>query len=143
MSERKPAMPFGALFLGDLRAARMALRDPRTDPALRAELERYLANPLKATVRDSEQLVNRANQEADAAEKAAAELRGAHRSGRKDGTPNKKTARLEAVFDKLLAANPDCTVEDIHKYKIPKSVGRISRATVARHWKKAKERAAK
>lgn len=54
-TKKTGAIPFGALFTGNLRNVRMALRDPKTPADLRAELERYMADPLKATVTDTAQ----------------------------------------------------------------------------------------
>jgi hypothetical protein len=56
--KRRPAkgIPFVALVgsPGWERNARLALESPRTDPALRAQLERYLANPFRAAAQDQE-----------------------------------------------------------------------------------------
>ena len=66
-----------------------------------------------------------------------------HRTGRKGGARNKKTSHVEAQFDRLLVENPDCSAEEIRTLKGPKSIRAMATSTVARHWKKAKERAAK
>jgi hypothetical protein len=56
--EKKPptGIPFGALFVGEgaRDRAQQAYDNPRTPPELRAELARYLADPLHATVIDQE-----------------------------------------------------------------------------------------
>jgi hypothetical protein len=129
---------------GFLRNAGFAVADESLDPALRrkmaAALRLELTNQQTAA---AEQTRLRAEADAVAAEKARLLAEAAARAnpgkGRAPGTKNKKTLRLEALFDRLLRDNPDCAAEDL-RHKAAKSVKGMSRATLARHWSDAKKR---
>jgi hypothetical protein len=69
-TRRKPpqgAIPFSHLFFdkngaptaGGRRSAELALRDPTTPPNLRAELQKYLVNPMAAVLQDQSELLAR------------------------------------------------------------------------------------
>jgi hypothetical protein len=91
---KKRGIPFIALWShGGERNARMALRDPTTPPELRAELERYLADPYAAAAQDQAQLLAEADGHAarlaverSLAKREAAKLRNAEGRRRAKGT---------------------------------------------------------
>ena len=90
------AIPLGELFrrsAGGERNARLALADPKTPPELRAELERYLADPVGAVLDDGAKERDEARgMIASAASTALAPYRG----GRAAGVANKRTERVRA-----------------------------------------------
>jgi hypothetical protein len=125
----KRGIPFVAVFShGGERNARLALKDPTTPPDLRAELERYLADPFAAAAADQARLL------------AEADARSNPGKGRKPGVKNKAASRIESQFDNLLRKNPDCSAEEIRTLKGSKSIRAMGKSTVARHWKAAKKR---
>jgi hypothetical protein len=128
--KRKRGIPFIGL-MDDIRNAQLAADDPKTPPELRAELKRYLANPFHAAAADQYQLL------------AEADARANPGKGRKPGARNKAAGRIDAIFNRLYRANPDCSSEEIRKFKGPKLVKSMGQSTVARHWKAAKKRAGK
>ena len=64
-----------------------------------------------------------------------------HRPGRSKGAKGKRTQRVDAIFDRLFAQNPNCSAEEVRKFKAPKPLREMSPATFARHWQAAKIRA--
>ncbi len=117
-----------------LRNAGFAVADDSLDPALRRQMAAALRLELKS-------------QQTAAAEqarlRAEADARANPGQGRPRGTKNKKTLRREALFDDLYRNNPDCSSEEIRTLKGPKSVRKMGKSTVARHWTAARERAGK
>lgn len=63
-------------------------------------------------------------------------------TGRRKGTPNNTTPRIEAQVDKLYAKNSGLSAEEVRTLKAPKNLKSLSRSTFAERWKKAKARAA-
>lgn len=113
---RSGAIPFASLFLGDVdkRNARMALRDPTTPPLLRREIERYLADPNKATLTDMQKLLDD---------------RAVFRSGRPAGSQSAKVRYIE----KLVAANPKRTAKQLFKLADKAKIGDMQDGTFKNH----------
>ena len=68
----------------------MAVRDPTTPPALRAELERYLANPFRAAAQDQDALLK----------KARAPFRSGRQSGEDRDDDKRRRAAVRALGNK-------------------------------------------
>lgn len=99
----KGAIAFSAEFLDEdgLRNARMALADPKTPAALRAELERYLENPLKAATSDMQQLLDE---------------RMRYRSGRPSGKDRDTTERVRQHVRDLRMLHPTASAKKLQEY---------------------------
>jgi hypothetical protein len=120
-SLKKPAIPFGRLFQdeGGIRNAKLALRDPKTPADLRAALERYLANPVKASLDD------------------AATIQRSHaapfRSGRVAGTTNERTRRVRTHIANLREKYPRASPAQLFKKADKEVIGGMAEKTFADH----------
>ena len=125
------AIPFAALLTDDggKRNARMALRDSKTPPVVRAEFERYLANPFLAASQDQAKLLTEAAKDFDAAEKRAAPFR----AGRTKGRGNKATEAVRAHIRALLDKTPRSSPSRLFKKADRKIIGRMQEKTFSDH----------
>ncbi|HEY4215006.1 MAG TPA: hypothetical protein VGM84_26250 [Steroidobacteraceae bacterium] len=107
------SIPFIGLLGSDdeLRNARMALRDPKTTPELRAELKRYLADPFHAAAVDQQKLLTDAVKACDEAEQLAAPFR--------KGKPRDDTTR--ALVRELGLKHPKVSASELYK-KAPRGI---------------------
>jgi hypothetical protein len=131
--KKRGGIPLSALFLTEEAKERVRrdLSNPfsRPAPRVRAELERYLADPLKAATEDMQGLLDQ---------------RAPHRQGRRPGAKSKRTPRVEKQFDDLYRDKPERSSEEIRRsVKTPPNIRKMQPGTVANHWTAAKKRTPK
>ena len=108
---RKSAIPFVSLFGGDQRNVLMALKDPKTPPELRAELQRYLDSPLKAATDDMQQLLDE---------------RAQYRGGRTSGGDREAAERVRDHIRALRVKYPTASAKALKLHADPLIVGELS-----------------
>jgi hypothetical protein len=139
MSAAKARPPQGIpliVLMKDGRNVRMAVKDPTTPPALRAELERYLADPFHAAAVDQEAREKQLTALLDSAEATAAPYR-------KGGAKGRQNAATKAVRDhirELLGKHKKLSPPQLYDKADPNIIGDMAKKTFCNHVRFVREK---